>query len=184
MSAHAPAFAVSTGALAALLVAAHAPCVRADDEPGVAQRCIYVNRIDQTRIVDERSILFFMRDRTVLQNVLRKSCAGLRKSDRIEYDVVHGKLCADELVRQLIEVGGYTPGGLCKIGMFVPISKDEAQALLPSKKSKRDRATGRHAIESKPVELPPPASSEPVATAPAPPAGGQEPGDDPEPEAR
>lgn len=166
MRVHAPVCVVSTGALAALLVTANTPSVRADDVEGVAQRCIYVDRIDQTRIVDERSILFFMRDRTVLQNVLPRSCPGLRATDRIKYDVTLGRLCANEFVTQLIDIGSYAPGGLCKIGMFVPIDDEEARRLLPPKKGKRDHPSSRRAIEAKPVELPP-AAAEPAAVAPA-----------------
>jgi hypothetical protein len=169
---------------ATIFAMTHGSNVRADDAPSVAQRCIYVDRLDQTRIVDERSILFFMRDHTVFQNVFPKPCAGLRKTDRIAYDVVSGRLCADELVTQLIDVGGYARGALCTIGMFVPIGDDEVQRLLPPKKRKRDHAPGIPAIESKPAELPTPAAAEPAAAAPASPANDSaEPSRDREPQA-
>ena len=139
------------GTVALALAITAATVVQADDPPNVAQRCVQVERIDQTRIVDERSILFFMRDHTVLQNVLPTACAGLRKTDRIAYDVVGGRLCANELVTQLVDVGTYARGVRCALGMFVPISDDEVQRLLP-KKSKRGQTTGQPVIESKPAE--------------------------------
>ena len=160
----------SIAALAAPLVAAYSTRVLADDPPTVAQRCIYVDRIDQTRIVDTRTILFFMRGRTVFQNTLPQQCSGLRPRDGLRYNVVLNRLCVDDFVTQLVEVGGYAPGALCRIGMFVPITADEARALLPVKKSKRDQAAEPRAIESTPVELPPPASDSPTvprATEPA-----------------
>jgi hypothetical protein len=156
---------VSLGAVGALLCAAHVPYVRAEDEPSVAQRCVYVDRIDQTQIVDERSILFFMRDHTVLQNMLPNSCAGLRPRDRIKYDATLGKLCANEFVTQLVDIGSYAPGTLCRIGMFVPIGAEEARSLLPAKKGKRDQPSSGRAIEVKPVELSP-GAAEPAAAAP------------------
>lgn len=154
MSARGPASRVAIGAVATLLATVPFPFVRADDAPSVARRCIDVDRIDQTRIVDNRSILFFMRDRTVLQNVLPKPCQQLRAKDRLKYDVVLGKLCANDFVTQLIDLGSYAPGAVCAIGMFVPISNDEARALLPSKKRQRERSTAPHAIEAKPAEPP------------------------------
>lgn len=166
MTIRAPGPACWATVLGAMLAATQATGIRADDEPRVALRCIYVHRIDQTRIVDDRSILFFMRDRTVLQNMLPNSCGGLRTTDRIKYDVVLGQLCANEMITQLVDVGGYAPGTLCKIGMFVPIDAEEARRLLPSKKGKGDPPSSRRAIESKPVELPP-AAAEPAAAAPA-----------------
>ena len=141
----------ATGAVSFALAMTAVTILRADDAPSVAQRCIQVERIDQTRIVDERSILFFMRDHTVLQNVLPTACAGLRKTDRIAYDVVGGRLCANELVTQLVDVGSYARGARCAIGMFVPISDDEVQRLLP-KRNKRGQTTGQPVIESKPAE--------------------------------
>lgn len=155
--------------------------LRADDAPSVAQRCVHVERIDQTRIVDERSILFFMRDHTVLQNVLPRACAGLRQADRIAYDVVGGTLCANELVTQLVDVGSYSRGVRCPIGLFVPISDDEVQRLLP-KRSKRGRATtGQPVVESKPAELPQPAARDPAASPPLPRVtGADEPSPNPE----
>ena len=152
---------------AAILAATSGARVGADDERYAAQRCVYVERIDQTRIVDERSILFFMRDRTVLQNVLPNACHGLRNTDPIKYDVVAGKLCAGEFVTQLIDSSTYGPGRLCKIGMFVPIDREEAQRLLPSRRRQPDHSLTQDAIESKSVALPPAApeqAAEPAAT--------------------
>jgi len=158
------------GTAAAILATISVSRAGADDESYGAHRCIYVDRIDQTRIVDERSILFFMRDRTVLQNVLPNAC-HLRKTDPIKYDVVLGKLCADEFITQLIDGATYGPGLLCKIGMFVPIDAEEAKRLLPTRKDKRAGSLSQHTLESKPVELPPAATSEPAAAPATPQAG-------------
>src|SRR5262249_12096026 len=136
---------------ALLVVAGPTRAFAQDDTASVAQRCIYVDRLDQTRVVDERSILFFMRDHSVLQNVLPKACVGLRKSDPLAYDVVNNKLCANDLVRQVVSAGVYSRGAVCPLGMFVPIGQDEVERLLPTRKKKRDQPSGTATIESKPV---------------------------------
>jgi len=142
-------FAASSVALVFAMTAA--TDLHADEASSVAQRCIYVDRLDRTRVVDERSILFFMRDHSVLQNVLPKACVGLRKSDPIAYDVVNNKLCANELVRQLVGAGVYSRGAVCPLGMFVPIGPDEVDRLLPTREKRRDQPSGTPTIESKPV---------------------------------
>jgi hypothetical protein len=155
----APVSCLATGVMASILAIAHPTGVRADDERSAATRCIYVDRIDQTRIVDGRSILFFMRNRTVLQNVLPNACPSLRARDGIRYEVTLGQLCAGEFVTQLVDAVGSRPGALCKIGMFVPIGEEEARSLLPTRKVERDRVSSEHAIEVKPVEPPPAAAA-------------------------
>jgi len=169
----APGFCFAASVMASILATTQAPGVRAD-EPGAALRCIYVDRIDRTRIVDGRSILFFMSNRTVLQNVLPNACPSLRARDGIRYEVTLGQLCAGELVTQLVDAVGSRPGALCKIGMFVPIGEEEARSLLPTRKGERDHLPSERAIEAKPVELPPAAadpapagSSSPRASDPA-----------------
>ena len=166
MTMRTPGLGLATGALAAILATAQTTSVRADDD--AAMRCVQIDRIDQTRIVDEWSIVFFMRDRTVLQNVLPHACSGLRKTDRIKFDATLGRLCANEFVTQLVDVGRYAPGAVCQIGRFVPISDDEARRLLPLRKGKRDGPSDGRAIESKPVELPAPAAEPGAAPAPSP----------------
>jgi hypothetical protein len=160
---------LAASVIAVVFAATSATSPRADDAPSVAQRCIRVDQIDQTRIVDERSILFFMRNKTVLQNVLPHRCSGLRTSDRIKYDVVADRLCANEVITQLVDVGTYSPGVRCSIGMFVPIGDDEAQRLLPRRRSKRGETTGQPVIESKPAEPPRPAAHDAAGNAPVPP---------------
>jgi hypothetical protein len=172
------------GAVVLVLAMATATTARADDAPSAAERCVNVERIDQTRIVDEHSILFFMRDHTVLQNVLPRACPSLRKEDRIAYDVVGGRLCANELVTQLVDVGTYARGVRCALGMFVPIGDDEVQRLLP-KRSRHGQTTKQPVVEAQPAELPQPAARDPATSAPVPRASeSDEPGSKPEADAR
>jgi hypothetical protein len=155
----APGFCLTECVMASILAMTQATGAHADDEPSAAVRCIYVDRIGETRIVDGRSILFFMRNRTVLQNVLPNACPSLRPTDGIRYEVTLGQLCAGEFLTQLVDAVGSRPGALCKIGMFVPIGEEEARSLLLTRKGERDHPSSERTIETKPVELPPAAAA-------------------------
>jgi hypothetical protein len=164
------------GALLAFAAAAMpAPNVAAqDDANGIAQPCIRPSNIDRTRIIDNRNMLFFMRDDSVLHNVLPDTCPQLRSEGRFAYDKGSDRLCAQSSITVIVERGisggQYLPGPVCRLGMFVPVTEDEVDDLLAlSKKGKRSRNAGA-AVEATPVELPPDAarSTAPEAASPEP----------------
>jgi hypothetical protein len=156
-----------TGVVLALVVAtAPAANVAAQEESSdVAQSCVRPTNIDRTRIIDDRNILFFMRDETVYRNMLTVNCPQLRSEGRFAYDKTGNRLCAGSPITVIVENGGqYLPGPVCRIGMFAPLTEDEVEELLAlSKQGKRGRKSSAASgtIEAKPVELPP------GATAPA-----------------
>lgn len=132
--------------------------VEASDEP---LRCLSMNSIRSTKVLDDNRVLFFnARDRAFL-NRLDRECLGLSRSGTFEYRVQsgarHARLCSTDSITVIDNTGR---GLNCGLGMFEPLSQDELGSL-----------TGRPnpAITTVPVELPkeePPA--EPAAE-PAPP---------------
>jgi hypothetical protein len=176
---------VRLGALA-LLAAACAASVGAQDDvnrqqtikvepPNAVQACVYHPSIDHTRILDDRNILFFMRDHSIYQNTLKEQCFGLKSTKRFAYgEASMHRLCTGNLITVLEDLtpGGVSRNNVCKLGMFVPVDNDAVEDLIaaaePARKKEGDR---RQAIKVVPVELPPPAGSPPApvdASAPPP----------------
>jgi hypothetical protein len=149
-------------------VAAAAPGRKAtaqDEAAGVAQPCVRPTDIDRTKIIDDRNMLFFMRNETVFHNVLPDTCPQLRSEGRFAYDKAGNRLCAQSSITVIVErgiSGQFVPGPVCRLGMFVPVTEDEVEDLLASSKNaKRSRNAGgsRGPIRAAPAQLPPDASS-------------------------
>jgi len=117
-----------------------------DDIDRELERCIRVGGIDETHIVDDQTILFYMRNDVVYQNVLRSECRGLKREDRFSYKTLGGNLCLTDAVTVLRNfAGGLEAGRSCGLGPFVRISEEEADLL---------RYGERPLINDEAVELP------------------------------
>jgi hypothetical protein len=112
--------------------------------------CISIPSIDDTEVVDGRTVLFFMRGDVVYRNYLSKTCPGLDRQDSFSYRTTSGRLCkADTITVLEREPARASTGFTCALGEFRPISTDEAEELSPGPAS-----FGRSAIEVQVVELP------------------------------
>jgi hypothetical protein len=83
--------------------------------PAAAQQmvCIPIVSIDHTEVVDDRTILFHMRDKTVYRNVLPAKCPGLKFEDGFSYTTSIPELCSTvEIIRVLRR------GTSCGLGAF------------------------------------------------------------------
>jgi hypothetical protein len=150
--------------LAALIAAVAATSAAAQTQeraqgPNVAQACIYRPNIDHTRVLDDRTILFFMRDRTVYQNTLKDQCYSLKSANRFAYgEASLHRICTGNLISVIHDItpGGISQSNLCKLGAFVPVEPDVVDELLtaadPSKSKGADK---RRTIQVVPVESPP-----------------------------
>jgi hypothetical protein len=155
------------GAIGATNVAAQAS---APETPPDAKSCVYLPDIDHTKIVDDRNILFYLRDDTILQNSLREPCYGLRAKNRFTYGSSSLKrLCTGDMITLLTDLsfGGVAPSNTCKLGMFLPVDQDEADDVLAAA-GKDKGGQKKQAIKSAPVELAP---DDAPKTAPISPAG-------------
>ena len=118
--------------------------VRAADEsplakiianPDSADRCVDLNSVDHTDIIDNGFILFYMRNKKIYLNALPQSCPGLKSADSFMYRVPVMRLCNVDLITVLEHFGGeFYPGPTCGLGLFYPIDRDTAQQL--TKRSK------------------------------------------------
>lgn len=115
------------------LLISFAPCSSvlgqvADEEE--AERCVDVRSIDRTDVVDDYNILFYMRNGDIYVNHLPRRCPGLRRERTFSYRTTMSRLCNVDLITVLDRMGsGFQPGVSCGLGLFYPITSEEAQAL-------------------------------------------------------
>ena len=141
---------------------------KADDQPidRTPIDCISVSRIDKTDVIDDQTVLFFMRgNKQIYRNYLPRKCPGLEVEDRFGYQVRSSRLCKVDLLTVLPRVGIPTT---CRFGEFVPISREEAEEL----RAIHDHPRHGDGIDVKPVE---------PSKKSAPEAGGDNPGEPAEP---
>jgi hypothetical protein len=93
---------------------AFAAATTANAQPA-APSCIQTYNIDHTRSPDDKTILFYMRDGTVLQSNLRNACPGLRINGFSYVSNPAPQLCASLQTVRVLRVGA-----VCMMGPFMP----------------------------------------------------------------
>jgi hypothetical protein len=124
----------------------------AQDEEGAAEdeplRCLSMASIRSTKVVDDQTVLFFHGRGRVYVNRLERECVGLARNGKFTYEIHtgarHARLCATDSITVLERTGR---GFNCGLGMFEPISEEEADSFLLGP---------NRAVTSTPVELPTP----------------------------
>lgn len=131
-------------------------------EPGFAQDgdafdrtpqdCVTLSRVRTTRVVDDRTILFFMRNRNVVyRNDLPRECPRLARENRFSYESRFGRLCDVDLIRVLETFGArIQTGAACRLGKFHPITPQEADDILAGPAGAKSEGD----VEAEEVELP------------------------------
>jgi hypothetical protein len=116
------------------------------------QKCISNTRIRTTEILDDRTILFYLRGGRVYRNFLDQECPGLERSGRFITQTQTSRLCDTDNLTVLDQFGSrFDPGFTCRLGEFHPITEEEAE--LMELEPDEAAAAGR-AVEITPVELP------------------------------
>lgn len=102
----------------------------AASQPGDPTRCISTTRLDRTKVVDDETVLFYMRGGDIYRNRLSRSCPGLEREKRFTYRVYGNQLCRVDTITVLeSRAFGLTDGFTCALGDFQPISVAEAERL-------------------------------------------------------
>jgi hypothetical protein len=156
---------IAIASTAALLAAVGPRSAAAQAEPTGARSCVYLPDIDHTKIVNERNILFYLRNNTILQNSFREPCWGLHEKTRFTYGPTALKrLCAGDMITLLADLsfGAVASANTCKLGLFLAVDDDEVDDLLRAA-SKDKGGQKKKAIKSTPVELPPAGPEAPKA---------------------
>ena len=136
------------GLLAGLLAIGSGTAAEQDDDTIAVEelpdavRCVPLRSIRNTDIVDDRNILFYMRDGRIYLNRLTHRCPGLRVADSFMYRTSLSQLCNVDIITVLNNLGfGFLPGASCGLGMFRPITADMVVALKEKPVSPEPEAT-------------------------------------------
>jgi hypothetical protein len=106
------------------------PAAADEAEDQGVERCISLNRISRTEVLDDHNILFYMRGGKIYRNQLPHRCPGLRRQQPFMYRTSLSQLCDLDVVTVLHDHSfGFTPGASCGLGRFYPITKEEIKAL-------------------------------------------------------
>ena len=87
------------------------------------QQCINLQAIDQTPVIDNKTILVEMKGNTYKRIDLVNRCSGLKIEGGFSHATSINKLCIQDTLRVL------RSGGICMIDQIVDITEEEAIAL-------------------------------------------------------
>lgn len=94
------------------------------------EQCINTARLKRTKVIDDETILFYMRDGKIYRNDLPRECHGLRFNGSFMYKPAVNRLCDVDLITVLQPMGSTMMRGIsCGLGVFQPIPKGEAHVL-------------------------------------------------------
>jgi len=104
-----------------------------DDFDRTPADCVRASNIRSTLVLDDQTILFYMRGNRVFQNQLPEECPRLRKEGRFSYErrvgQRVGRLCSIDAIT-VLESFSVTPfGATCRLGKFHPITPTEADVI-------------------------------------------------------
>jgi hypothetical protein len=121
------------GLAAALAASSFATAQNGADDvaPEDMVNCVSLSRVDDTRIVDDQTILFYMTDSEIYRNVLPHRCPGLDRNSTFMYRVTTTQLCSVDVITLLDDFGSrFMPAASCGLGKFQPISEAEAEEII------------------------------------------------------
>jgi hypothetical protein len=87
---------------------------------GPAADCVHAADISQTKVYDDRTIDFIMKNRTRYRNTLADRCPDLGSEKRFSYKITTGNLCSVDTITVLMQ-GSSIPGPTCGLSEFVPV---------------------------------------------------------------
>lgn len=118
--------------VAAGLFSATSAAAQDDDEfDETPVTCLSMNLVRQASAVDDRTVLFHLRDGRIYLNSLQQNCPGLRRNNRFSYNLRTGaripRLCHMDTITVIEQTGS---GFTCELGRFQPISADRVADML------------------------------------------------------
>ena len=114
-------------AACAALIAIAGPAVARDRSVppvtpnGKPESCVDLQNIRETRVRDDRTIDFYMRNGKVYRNTLPNKCPQLGFEERFMYETSLSKLCNVDIITVLQEPGPMR-GASCGLGDFQPVT--------------------------------------------------------------
>ena len=120
-----------------------APVNAQEDEASVDERtrtCISTRRLRHTVIVDDRNVLFYLSSRTILHNVLRQTCPGLKQIGTFAFTTTTGRICKGDGISPISGHvwGAVRPVPSCWLGIHRQITPEQADAMRDAVAQKSD----------------------------------------------
>ena len=113
------------------------------------ERCLSTRSIRDTDILSDRMILFEMPGNKHYLNNLSYECRGLRRAGSFSYQTRAGRLCNVDTIRVIEQFGGSIREGIgCGLGLFYPITEDEAEFLRAEADGQPGRLRPRIGVEN------------------------------------
>ena len=114
---------------ATLLAEEAAPAATGQVAGGGGLNCIPLKRIQNTRVLDDRTILFEMTGNETLVNHLPHRCPGLGFERSFGYKTSISQLCSQDIIWVVTHMGsGLDRGASCGLGRFEPYVAPETDA--------------------------------------------------------
>jgi len=121
------------------------------DDSREPERCIRVRSIRRTQVIDDKTIVFFMRNRDIYVNTLQRQCPQLAREDRFAYEARGGNLCNTDFITVLLQFAGrFDPGFTCRLGQFVPADQETVDMIIAA----AEEGGAAAPVKAEPVELP------------------------------
>ncbi|NKB44655.1 MAG: hypothetical protein GKS03_10305 [Alphaproteobacteria bacterium] len=114
-------------ALPLIIISALPATAETNDGMEKTQQCIRLQYVDQTPVIDNKTILVEMKGNTYKRIDLRNRCSGLKLEGGFSHSTSINKLCKQDTLRVL------RSGGFCMIDKIVDITEEEAVALKASR---------------------------------------------------
>jgi hypothetical protein len=89
---------------------------------GEPQSCVLIQNIRETKIIDDWTIDFRMRDGSVFRNRLPNLCPQLGFERAFSYSTSITQLCKVDVITVLMTTSPIQRGATCGLGPFVPIA--------------------------------------------------------------
>jgi len=101
-------------------------------KPEGAENCVRLSAIRNTRIVDDQTIIFYMRGGNIFINRLPRRCNGLKRGDGYSYETSLSQLCNTDIIRVLERFGSALPRPTvaCGLGFFQPTTAEAVDLLI------------------------------------------------------
>ncbi len=89
---------------------------------GASVDCVNLQNIRETRVIDDNTIDFILRDGKVLRNTLPQGCPQLGFERAFSYQTSISQLCSVDIITVIQQGGGLRRGASCGLGKFTPIT--------------------------------------------------------------
>jgi hypothetical protein len=119
------AIATATAIVSAVLISAAAQAAKPPQVTpnviGPDVGCVQLRNIRETRVRDDETIDFIMRDGRWFRNTLPNRCPQLGFNRAFSYQTSISQLCNVDIITVLIQGAGIQRGASCGLGKFTPI---------------------------------------------------------------